>query len=967
MGAEVMPDSSLHQRLVDLKRRLLRVAAGCGAGWAVVAIIALLILAMWLDLMVELPSGLRVIADIAAIIIGVALFARLLVAAVRGAMPLDLGRRIDIAAGAGGQVVSGIDLMLSSRGTADSAVSAGLAQLAVERAERIAATVAPARVLSGEPLKLKKVGQALFVVAVVVAAAFIAAPRLATTQLARFADPFGDHPPYSSVTFDVTPGNTRVVYGGSLDIKASPRGGAVEQAEVVLQPRGAHQETLPMFPGGDGSWQATITDVTAGGTYFVRARGARTRQFDLNVITVPEIRDARFRITPPSYTHRPPYEGPLPQGGIAGLVGTKVELWLKSNRPLSGGTIAFEPNVTAPSPTTKPINVAQPPSAVSSQSSPPSTAEGGRATSAEMSASSGADEAARSFVITSAGTMRATVVDSDGQRSTQSLAAPVIVLTDDRPFVRLLEPRQLSFATPDVTIPVQLAAEDDYGLSRLQLFRGLNQLRATPQELEVPPNQPTRLASQAQLTLGEYGLKPGDTLKLYARVEDNDPAGPKGAESPVAIIRIISNEDMDRMQLAQEGMEVLQSKYEQAQRRMEAIDQDIEKLLKQLESLDPNSVLAKEKREQIDELASKMDQEANAMDKAANQDLPYDVDKAMRQQLKDLTKQVRDAAAEARKLSKKPGLNVGGAAGALKEMQKQLQGDRQEVEDKAVKPLDSLAKIFPLKQDEARFVELYARQRELEQRMQSIRGLEKIKDNPQLSARLRDFEDEQQRVQQDLRDLLADIDNHVMQLPPEGHDERIDQLRKTSTDFVADVRASTIDQQMAAAQAALADFWGTQAHTSAKDAADTMQKFLSKCSGMGEEAGTCLKFQPGLSDGLGNTVDQMLASMGNGGKPGMGTGNGGGYSARRSTMNNVGMYGRLPTRSSPSGGGGGKDGKGITQDAQGGTDTGDAATADALGKNRTAGEAAASVPPQYRRRVGDYFRRVADELGEQKR
>jgi hypothetical protein len=514
---------------------------------------------------------------------------------------------------------------------------------------------------------------------------------------------------------------------------------------------------------------------------------------------------------------------------------------------------------------------------------------------------------------------------------------------------------------------VQLAAEDDYGLSRLQLFRGLNQLRATPQELEVPANQPVRLASQSQLTLGAYGLKPGDTLKLYARVEDNDPAGPKGAESPVAIIRIISNEDMDRMQLAQEGMEVLQSKYEQAERRMEAIDQDIEKLLKQLENLDPNSGLAKEKRDQIDQLADKMDQEANAIQKAANQDLPYDVDKAMRQQLKDLSNQVRDAAAGARKLSKKPGLNVGGASGALKELQKQLQGGRQELEDKAVKPLDSLAKIFPLKEDEARFVELYERQRELEQRMQSIRGVEKIKDNPQLEARLRDFEDEQQRVQQDLHDLLADIEQHVAQLPPEGHDERVDQLRMTAVDFVANVRASTIDPQMAAAQAALADFSGTQAHTAAKDAADQMEKLLSKCSGMGEEASTCLKFQPGLSDGLGNTVEQMLASMNNGGKPGTGTGNGGGYSAKRSTMNNVGMYGHLPTRSTPGGGGGGQNGKGSTMDASGGTDTGDAMTADALGKNRSAGEAAAAVPPQYRRRVGDYFRRVADELGEQKR
>src|SRR6478609_8004027 len=107
--------TTLHQRLAELKRRLLRVAAGCGAGWALIAIVSMLILAMWLDLMVELPAGLRTIADVIALTAGVALFARLVLAALHDASPLSLGRRIDVAAGANGQVISGIDLMLSSR------------------------------------------------------------------------------------------------------------------------------------------------------------------------------------------------------------------------------------------------------------------------------------------------------------------------------------------------------------------------------------------------------------------------------------------------------------------------------------------------------------------------------------------------------------------------------------------------------------------------------------------------------------------------------------------------------------------------------------------------------------------------------------------------------------------------------------------------------------------------------------
>src|SRR5207253_605493 len=82
------------QRLSELKRRLLAIAAACGAGWALCALAGLLILAMWLDLMVELPPALRVSADGIAIVVAIVLCARLVIFALRDALPLELGRRI---------------------------------------------------------------------------------------------------------------------------------------------------------------------------------------------------------------------------------------------------------------------------------------------------------------------------------------------------------------------------------------------------------------------------------------------------------------------------------------------------------------------------------------------------------------------------------------------------------------------------------------------------------------------------------------------------------------------------------------------------------------------------------------------------------------------------------------------------------------------------------------------------------
>ena len=136
---------------------------------------------------------------------------------------------------------------------------------------------------------------------------------------------------------------------------------------------------------------------------------------------------------------------------------------------------------------------------------------------------------------------------------------------------------------------------------------------------------------------------------------------------------------------------------------------------------------------------------------------------------------------------------------------------------------------------------------------------------------------------------------------------------------------------------------------------------------MGEEASACLGFQPKLAKGMGNTVDQLLGAQGLGMKPGMGMGGGGGYSARRSTLANVGLYGNLPRMSRAA----------SARTGQGKADRGGATRSDgdpsgldnptgylSSGRLKAAGESGAHVPAQYRTKVGQYFQRVADELGE---
>ena len=103
-------------------------------------------------------------------------------------------------------------------------------------------------------------------------------------------------------------------------------------------------------------------------------------------------------------------------------------------------------------------------------------------------------------------------------------------------------------------------------------------------------------------------------------------------------------------------------------------------------------------------------------------------------------------------------------------------------------------------------------------------------------------------------------------------------LRETALKFVKDVRGSGAAEALAGSEAALADFAGTHAYEKAKEAAEILNRFVSRCQGEGDMAEECqgaLVFQPKLSQCLGNTIAQLLAEMGlgssSGGMGGRGT------------------------------------------------------------------------------------------------
>src|SRR5580765_5789805 len=107
--------ATLQNHLASLKHRLVRMSLACGAGWSIVAAIGVLILWMWLDLMVDLPPAVRMIANATALLAAIYVAGRIGVAALQQIRPIELGKKLDEAAQAHGQILSGVDLSLDTR------------------------------------------------------------------------------------------------------------------------------------------------------------------------------------------------------------------------------------------------------------------------------------------------------------------------------------------------------------------------------------------------------------------------------------------------------------------------------------------------------------------------------------------------------------------------------------------------------------------------------------------------------------------------------------------------------------------------------------------------------------------------------------------------------------------------------------------------------------------------------------
>jgi hypothetical protein len=284
----------------------------------------------------------------------------------------------------------------------------------------------------------------------------------------------------SRLVIDVTPGTAKVRAGSPVTISARLHGLEAGLVPELTYGSGDTPSSVRMNANADGTFSVTFDEVTASFPYVVAAGPARSDEFTIEVIRPVRVTriDVRYRY-PESLGLEPRVEED--GGDIYGPAGTTVELRVTTDKPVARGALTL--------------------------------ADG---TSLALSGRENVLDA--SMAIRADGSYRVALTDVDGLENPGDTEYFIRMLNDRPPDVRVLRPGGDKQVTPLEEVVIEARADDDFGLSTLEIV-----LQAPGKKDTVVPLEAGRRLSAGgshMVHLEDLGVAPGDFVTYYARARD---------------------------------------------------------------------------------------------------------------------------------------------------------------------------------------------------------------------------------------------------------------------------------------------------------------------------------------------------------------------------------------------------------------------------------------------------------------
>jgi molybdopterin converting factor small subunit len=812
------------------------------------------------------------------------------------------------------------------------------------------------------PRQVQRAAWALGGFAVVLAIGF----RITATEVARFADPFGDHPPYSFTHLEIVqpgPTGTNVLYGRGLIVKATARGHRAKDVFLTTFPA-AHPEqgvTVPMFANGSAGFQQQLDNIRAERIAYVHTQDhvSESKQVRVGVVLTPQLEKMFVRIAAPAYTGLQPQEKIYESKGVQALAGSEVKFRLVSNRPLRAGWLEVTAGESAPQ------NVALKPAAE--------------------------NEVRGGFIATDSGRLRLGLVDVDGLGSVGDHESALTVTHDLPPEIRVTQPERESFVSLDFKLEAHVEASDDYGLREIRFHRGVNGVFAAPKTIKYDAIVlDARVREEIRFT--ELGIKAGDEISLFAEALDNAPE-PHLARSQVVRLAVISVEDYNNFLREQTDLADTAAKYAELNEDLQGLIEKqkqlgaaAQKLQAQLAKTDAQKRAALAPQldslvAQQNELNARLNQHAERMDHFVRDNPVYDVEKDLQAALQAQAGQIRrstsandDASRDVAQRSSPPAGPRQLPPELLEDFKKasdqqlaQLGATHDEAEKETVRLLDEMGEMQELVKDFNLFESLYRAQQELAQQAQAYNRPGPLTREDQLA--LKNLAATEQQVVEALDQLQAKLRDDARAAEknfPKAAQSGRDLADKIGTQRMKPLAVQTTIEMLAGD--------GEKSFLLADRLRGEMEKLFGECRGgncpSGDELDNYLKLQ---RKNPGNNFAQLARSrkfgFGKGhGWAGQGEGQAGssGYAitdgASPSVMGNeaAAKKGNAAARQA------GKNGQGSGPATAGGR--GEIGQADVLNglnpvNRQSAAAASEAVSEEYRAVVENYFKAITTKKG----
>jgi hypothetical protein len=367
--------------------------------------------------------------------------------------------------------------------------------------------------------------------------------------------------PPAPYTLKIQPKYQKILKNSNLRITVKADGVPPESIKLYVKEEASNEyDSYTLQLDTSNTYNYYFTNIKSTFEFYAEAdwlgKPVRTDTGKIVVYDKPEIRSINGEVHFPSYTHISPRPINEQNGDITALRGSQVNFQISANKELRSAKIYFL-NSTKDSTTKKDTSV--------------------------ISLAVNKNTASGSMSIINSGSYYFKVYDKNNEENEQPVQYGVIVMQDEYPAVRLIQPMYNVKLTDDAILPMQIGITDDYGFSYLKLYYRLAYSEFSEPDKEFRSVKIPIIYNGLSVeipfvwNLKQLDIVPNDRYEFFVEVADNDIiSGPKTARSQILTAILPSLEDV---------LTENESKQENIQQDINKLTQEVSDIKKDAENL----------------------------------------------------------------------------------------------------------------------------------------------------------------------------------------------------------------------------------------------------------------------------------------------------------------------------------------------------------------------------------------------